>query len=228
MAGLPESSRTQPIANIALVSAKTGRVCDLMGFRKKSHQVPTDVSDYTQAFVGKIADGDLAQDLDVQFAAFRRHLGFRRAEMEVQDPSDGCAAILTPWFEYRISVSLLCDDPTVYVFKRMVNRIVGPDELLSNQFASVFGDVFNSIEVCPPTTINMEDFIDSMEDLQKHTLSIDFDRTATWCQLTILRLPGELTVETDRISLVMEQAQPLTKLLDAFFQFREELKDIEF
>lgn len=228
MAGLSETSRTQPIGSIALVSQKAGRVCDLAGFRKKNHQVPTEVSDYTRAFVTKISDAELAEDLDVQFAEFRRHFRFRRAEMEVQDPGDGCAAILTPWFEYRISISQDDEDPAVYVFKRQVNKIVGPEELLSDEFAKVFGDVFNSIEVSPPATINMEEFIDSMEDLDKHTLSIDFDRTATWCQLSIVRVPGELLVETDQISLVLDQAQPPTKLLDAFFQFREELKDIEF
>jgi len=216
-----------PVANIALVNERSGRVCDLSGFRK-THKVPTDVSDYTRSFVAGLTTAELTEELDLRFAEFRKQFKFKRVDMEVQDPSDGCAAIITPQFEYRISIALDQDDPTMYVFRRQVSKINGPDAIMTESFSTVFGNVFNAMEVNPPVSINVEDFIDSMEELDKPTLKLNFDRTATWCQLTIAAVQGELTVESDEISILLEQARPPAKLLEAFFQFREELKDIEF
>ena len=215
------------MANIALVNERCGRVNDLSGFRK-THKVPTEVSDYTRSFVAGLTTAELTEELDLRFAEFRKQFKFRRVDMEVQDPSDGCAAIITPQFEYRVSIALDQDDPAVYVFRRQVSKINGPDAIMNKPFAKVFGDVFNCVEVSLPSSISVEDFIDSMEDLDKPTLKLNFDRTATWCQLTIAKVQGELTVESDQISVLLEQPQPPAKLLEAFFQFREELKDIEF
>ena len=178
--------------------------------------------------MGRIAEQDLVDDLDRQFAEMRRHFKFKRSQMEVQDPGDGMAAIVTPQFEYRASIQIDEDDPSQYIRKQEVSRLSTPEVLLSEQFATAYGEMFNAIEVIPPMLINLEDFIDSVEDMEKHTLNIDFDRNATWCRLSILRVPGELTVQANRISLQLSQTFPPTKLIDAFFQFREELKGVEF
>lgn len=222
------NSRNQSVSEISFVNRTTGRVVDLAGFKKKTHQIPVEVSEYTRAFVARIAEENLTDDLDQQFSDLRRHFKFRRSQMEVQDPGDGVAAIVTPQFEYRASIQIDEEDPSQYVRKQEVSRLATPEVLLSPEFTLAFGETFNSIEVTPPVLINLEDFIDSVEDLDKHTLNIDFDRNATWCQLTILRVPGELTVYANRITLQLTQTFPPTKLIDSFFQFREELKDVEF
>ncbi len=73
------------IASITLVRQQAGRIRDLKGFRK-GHQVPSDVSEHTQSFVGRIAEEDLRLDLDERFEEFRRLLKFRRVEISVTDP----------------------------------------------------------------------------------------------------------------------------------------------
>ena len=60
---MTSSRDTELISSIALVRQQAGRVKDLKGFRK-GHQVPSDVSDHTQSFIGKIAEEDLRLDLD--------------------------------------------------------------------------------------------------------------------------------------------------------------------
>ena len=218
----------QSVSEISFVNRTSGRVADLSGFKKKTHQVPVELSEYTRAFVARIAEQDLVDDLDRQFADLRRHFKFKRSQMEVQDPDDGVGAIVTPQFEYRASIQIDESDPSMYVRTQEVSRLTSPEALLSAEFELAYGEMFNAIEVTPPGLINMEDFIDSVEDMDKHTLKIDFDRNATWCQLSILRVPGEMTVYTNRISLQLTQTFPPTRLIDAFFQFREELKGVEF
>ena len=65
------------LSTIILVRQQSGRIRDLKGFRK-GHQVPTEVSDHTQAFISRIAELDLREDLDERFDEFRRLLKFRR------------------------------------------------------------------------------------------------------------------------------------------------------
>jgi hypothetical protein len=83
------------IRSITLVRQQAGRVRDLKGFRK-GHQIPSDVSEHTQSFVGRIAEDDLRLDLDERFDEFRRLLGFRRVEILVTDPASGAGQITRP------------------------------------------------------------------------------------------------------------------------------------
>ena len=76
------------MGSIMLVRQQSGRIRDLKGFRK-GHQVPSDVSEHTQSFVGRIAEEDLRLDLDERFEEFRRLLKFRRVEISVTDPMSG-------------------------------------------------------------------------------------------------------------------------------------------
>ena len=66
-----------------------------------------------------------------------------------------------------------------------------------------------------------------MEDRDDKTMTIDYDRTSTWCQLSLENIPGQLLVESDCVSLTTNQPQLPARLLEAFFRFREELTGIE-
>ena len=215
------------IAHVALVSEQRSRVCDLAGFKKKTHQVPSEVTDRAQSFVGRIAARDIGNDLDARFAEFRQHFQFKRVELRVSDPENGCGMISTPWFDYRVTVTLSPDDASEAVWRRQVTDFRHPEPLLSPEFATVFGNLFNTVEFEPPEPIDVEDFIDAMEDRSDTSMQIDYDRTATWCQLSIESLPGQLKVENDRVAFVTSQPQLPAQLLDAFFRYREQLKGIE-
>ncbi|MEZ6130617.1 MAG: hypothetical protein R3C59_18170 [Planctomycetaceae bacterium] len=211
---------------MALVSEQRGRVRDLAGFRR-SHQVPDECNDRTQSFIAKIAACDISDDLDMRFTEFRRHLKFKRIELKVTEPENGFGAISTPWFDYRITVTHCAEDVTEAIWRRQVTDFRNTSALLSSEFASVFGRLFNTVEFQCPESIDMEAFIDQMEDRNDPDLSVDYDRSSTWCSLTTSRIPGELSVQSDRIALITQQPQLPARLLEAFFQFREQLVGIE-
>lgn len=213
------------IRQVALVSEQRLLVKSLAGFRK-THQVPTDVNDRTQQFVGRIAGEDIGEDLDQRFTEFRRHFGFKRVDLRVNEPDGGMGAIATPWFEYRVTVMIAEDDASEAVFRRQVSDFHDPKALMSSEFATVFANVFNTIEFEPPVAIEMEEFIDTMEERDNDSMSIEFDRTATWCELTVPSIPGTLLVESDRVALVTNQPQLPARLLEAFLSFQEHLPTI--
>ena len=215
------------IKSVALVNEQRSRGRDLSGFRKKSHQVPNENNDRTQQFVGRIAEEEIGADLDERFAEFRRAFPFKRVDLKVSDPDNGTGAISTPWFDYRITVTVADDDPSEAVWRRQVTDFRDPEPLLSSEFATVFGNMFDTIRFEPPEAITIEEFIDAMEDRDDKTMTIDYDRTSTWCQLSLENIPGQLLVESDCVSLTTNQPQLPARLLEAFFRFREELTGIE-
>ena len=215
------------IRNVALVSEQRSRVRDLSGFRKKNHQVPDECNDRTQAFVGKIAAAEIGDDLDTRFAEFRKYFRFKRVDLKVSAPENGFGAISTPWFDYRIAVTHAADDATEAIWRRQVTEFRETSSLLSSEFAAVFGKLFNTVEFQPPEPIDMESFIDSIEGREDDDIGIDYDRTATWCRLTMQKIPGELSVETDCVALITHQPQLPAKLLEAYFSFRNQLTGLE-
>ncbi len=221
------SSDHEKIGDIALVNEQRTLIRSLSGFRKKNHKVPDECNDRTQAFVAKLANEELGEDLDARFAEFRKHLGFKRVDLAVSDPDCGTGVISTPWFEYRITVAQATDDATEAIFRRQVTEFRKTASLLSSEFATVFGKLFNTVELAPPEPIDIEAFIDSIEDRENSDLSLEFDRSVTWCQLTTPRIPGILCVETDCVALTTPQPELPSQLLEAFFSFRDQLTGIE-
>ena len=220
------SRETPPISQIALVSEQRCRVRDLSGFRR-SHQVPRECNDRTRNFVGKIAADDINKDLDDRFDEFRRHLELRRVDMKVSDPENGCGAIVTPWFDYRVIVTQDSQESAEAVWRRQVTDFRETAPLMSSGFSAVFGKLFNTVEFEPLEQIDVEAFVDAMETRGDQAIRIDYDRHCTWCDLSLDRIPGKLTVFTDRVAFVTHHADLPAELLSAFFEFRTELNGIE-
>ncbi|APZ91109.1 hypothetical protein Fuma_00695 [Fuerstiella marisgermanici] len=222
---MSETSNRQ-ISSVALVTEQRRRVRDLAGFLK-SHKVPTEYNDRTQSFVGRIATQDISQDLDIRFAEFRRNFRLKRVDLRVSEPEEGTGAIVTPWFEYRVTVTHSEEDAGEAVWRQQVTDFRDTEQLFSSAFATVFGNLFDTVEFEPPEPIDMEAFIDSIENREDDDISIEYDRTAVWCQLMTDAVPGQLYVESDRVALVTQQPQLPARLLEAFINFRACLAGIE-
>lgn len=214
------------IRSITLVRQQAGRIRDLKGFRK-GHQIPSDVSEHTQSFVGRIAQDDLRLDLDERFDEFRRLLKFRRVEIHVTDPAAGVGQISTPWFDYHFSVIHDADDPAAVIWRRQLSEFRQIDKLDSAELTSVFGSTFDTVELSPPVAIDIAALIDQIEDEADDRVNLNYDRQASWCSVSIQGIAGEMRFTSDRIALVIHQAQPPGKLLDSFFKVRSRINAIQ-
>ncbi len=212
--------------NLALVGEQRGRVRDLVDFRK-THRIPEDSSERAQAFIRRIATSDLEADLDLRFAELRQHLGFKRVDMDVAEPTDGAASIQTPQFCYRVSIRLCDEDVNSTVCERRVDGFPDPKPLLSDQFAAAFGSTFDSVAIAPAEPVDVEAFIDWVEEQPDSQLEADYDRTATWCRVTFVdQQAASMLIESDAIALTsMDPVSPAT-LLRSFMELREQLPSV--
>jgi hypothetical protein len=211
---------------VTLARHQRSRVKSLRGF-KKTHQVPDEFNEHTNSFIGRIAAEELSEDLDQRFADFRKSLGFKRVDMNVSEPDGGFGTIVTPWFDYQISASLAEDDPTEVIWRRQLSEFRKPEMMTAVEVSTTFGNLFDTVELLPPSGIDVSEFIDQIEDLTPLGVTLDYDRTATWCVIGIKGIAGQVRLTGDLLSLVVHQPQPPAKLLDSFFQVRSCFAGIE-
>lgn len=214
------------LINVTLVKEQRSRVRDLAGF-KKSHQVPTEVTEHTNSFVSRIAADDLAQDLESRFAEFRKLLKFKRVDLQASDPEGGVGLITTPWFDYQVIATIAPDDPSEVLWRRQVAEFRSPKDLFSSAFSSVFGNLFDTVELIPPAPIDLADFIDRIEEMSLETVTLDYDRNTNWCHVNLKGIMGQVRLTADCVSLVVSQPQSPTKLLEAFFEVRSRFAGID-
>ena len=211
-------------SNVRLVNEQRCRVRELNGFHK-THRVPTENNDHTQRFVAKIAHADIGEDLDVRFADFRKHLGLKRIDLNVSAPISGEGKISTPDFEYVVSVRL-DDDPADAVWRREIRNFEEAAPLLTPQFAAVFGKLFDAVEMDTDAQIDVEALIDTVEENESSEILIDYDRTATWCDLSIKGVPAVMSVRSEQILLRALQPMTPASLLKSFLNLQSQVMSI--
>lgn len=98
------------LQHILLRSREIGNVTSLSGFRK-GHRVPKYANDTTEQFIHQIAEGDVNSEIQQVFDAVRTHLDYLRRDLRVSIEY-GAGTLLTPDFDYNLSISLKPDDTT--------------------------------------------------------------------------------------------------------------------
>lgn len=214
------------LSNVTLVREQRSRVRDLKGYRK-SHKVPTEVNDYANSFVARIAADDIGQDLESRFADFRKLLKFKRIELQVTNPEDGVGLIKTPLFDYQVTAALAPDDVAEVLWRREVTAFRKPKELFSSAFSSVFNNLFDMVELIPPSAIDLAEFIDRMEDRGSKSMTLEYDRNTTWCHINLKGIAGQMRLTPHRVSLVVPEPQSPTRLLEAFLKVRSHFSGID-
>lgn len=213
------------VKNVTLLARRTMRVQDLTGFQRKTHTKPTRSDSMADAFIAKIAQEDMDADINQVFRSLRQQFKFKRADMNVSNQGDGAATIITPYFNYSITVQLADDDPSKVVWLRMVDAIKEPEKLFGDKFAAIFADVFDTVSFEPAEPIDLPQLIDRMEDLEDDRLTIDYDPGVTYCTLSIDGVDGEITVTPDLWSIVHRKANAPHSLLQALFTIQEKFVD---
>lgn len=216
---------TRQVTRVAFVRKVVGDVRRLSGFKKHSHRVPDSVNSRTEAFVASIADEDVRQDIDKVHNALRSAFGFKRAEVQVDGPADGEGTIVTPHFTYSVSVSLNPDDTSEVVWHRQVTEIREPDQVFSDEFATVFGSTFDTVEFSPPTRVNLTALIDRVEQLDDELIDIEYDHETTWCTLKLKEIDCEIRVTKDTFEIVKARPEQPKLLLQSFFDIQRALID---
>ncbi len=217
--------QSQQIVSVSLVAQQTGEVRRLSGFKKRLHSIPDEISNRTSSFVGDLATPEIDKDIDQKYRALREQFKFKRADMNVSDISGGSGTIITPFFNYSVSVSLNPANASEVIWHRQVSEIKDSEPIFSDEFAYVFDELFDTVEFSPPTKVDLEAFIDHIEELDDDRIDLQYDRSATWCDLVIEGIGGKVHVTAATLRMVLTKPEAPRQLLEAFFEMQNALAD---
>ncbi|HEX4414740.1 MAG TPA: hypothetical protein VH107_13990 [Lacipirellulaceae bacterium] len=199
---------------ISFLNEGASRVKSLSGW-KKTHRVPDPVDARAQEYIAGISAGELKQDLDSVYGALKQAFAFKRRELSVAEPADGTGTIVTPFFSYSISIALNLADPAEAIWTKTVDNIQDSKQVASTPFAQVFDGVFRMLRYSPPTPVDLNDCIDTIEDAEISNLDVSYDRDATYCELRFADATGAIRITADSLSIVEKHPAEIGTLIQS-------------
>ena len=210
------------IRSVSFWAREASSVKSLSGF-KKGHAIPDRANLSSQTFVAKLAQEQVSQDLKTIFQQLKSSFKFKRTEICVTDQGDGTGTIITPYFNYSISVALDEENPSNVVWHRSVDSIKDSDKIFSKAFAVVFEGVFDTVEFVTPHAVDLDTMIDSLEALEDDRIALEYDHDATCCNLSIEGLTGEIHVTKRSLRFVHPMPDAPSNLLRSFLAIQNAL-----
>ncbi|PHR87702.1 MAG: hypothetical protein COA78_36950 [Blastopirellula sp.] len=217
----------------ALTGKKYEKVKSLTGYRK-SVRIPEQITSGYETMIASMGVEQISEDLEEVRTALRTGFKFKRKELTVSDTGDGTGTIVTPFFNYSITVSCNPENPAEAIWLRQVDEISDADQIFSDAFADAFGQMFDTVELSPPAPIEIEALIDRIEELEIDRIELDYDHQATWCQIQLPEFQGQVHVTSDNFSVIQKGSKStkalLASLLDVqnIFNEDEELQGMLF
>lgn len=215
------SPTDNPVLRWSFSGTVHGPVKQLSGFRKGVHTTPDRHSPALEAFVTRIAAEDLANQAESFYQLTRTQYGYRRKEIQLTVGSP-IAILETPAFHLEISFRPDPDDPARYERSIRLSGLA-PEHLDSPATDTVFGGVFDSLEILVSVPVPVESLIDAVEDDPAAIWSVDYPSSCDWCRLSSTQIPGALIVSANCIQIRTASAGPPSTLLDAYIRIGDAL-----
>lgn len=195
-------------SKIRLINQLIRPLKEIQGFQK-GHRLPLNRRDGLR-FLAEISSAEIEADLDDKFAALKHGFGFKRREISAS-PGEGVGLIETPFFRYKVSVDFLADDLTKVVWQREIEEISEPNQIINPVFLEVFGKQFNSLELTSPAPFPLEEIIDRLEDLDSESITVNYDKDVTWCDIRFAPHQPPIHLDGNRlqISSPLKEVTPL-------------------
>lgn len=209
------------VSRISFVGRSEGAVKALAGFKKAHHTVPDAVNAATEAFLGKLCSGELAEEAEQWFQRAKEAMGYKRAEisLEIASPS---AVLTAKHFVWEIAYALEAGDPSRYGITRTLHGLSGRDLAGRPELDDLFAGMLGGIVFALEKGVRVEAVIDAVEALEEgDVLAVSYPSDCRHC---VLRIPqGAAEVVCDGATLEMRFAKNGSprELVAAFAEVRE-------
>jgi hypothetical protein len=216
----------QALSGGAFRAEVPGRIRDLAGFRKH-HHLPDRVTPATQRFVAEVAAEDIRSDLDGYYSALREYMHYRRRDLEVTAAS-GEGRLRTPDFDYTIRILQAEEEPEEVVWQREIAHIRNAEVVLSPEFQTVFGGLFDTLAFDFEQPFDLESWVDRVEENLPAGVKLRCPSDLSSCEVTVPGFRGVIRLWPDRIEVqgppTRNSAAPLVQ---TYLQFRGLFSDAE-
>ena len=217
MTGEPSSSI---IAGISFIGRSGGQVKTLGGFKKGHHTVPDAANAVTNAFLGKICEGELSEQAEKLFQDARVRLGYKRKDVSLT-VTGATAVLVAKDFTVEILYALEDEAPARYTVTTILRDLRSGDLAQSAEFAGVFAGRFTELAFALRKGVKVESIVDVIENLDgEGGLTVTYPSDCRDCLIAVAGVDAKVRCTGAALEMVFPRAGAPHELLAAFAAVR--------
>ena len=214
------------IAGISFIGRSGGVVKTLGGFRKGHHTVPDAVNATTNAFLGKLCAGELAEEGETLFQSVRTGLGYKRKDVSLAVA--GQSAVLSAKdFSVEVFYALKEGDTSRYTVTTTLRELKNADLARTAEFAGIFDGKFSEISFGLKKGARVEAVIDAIEALEDSErdgggdkLQVSYPSDCSECEIVVAGVEARVRCTGASLEMVFPRAGAPADLMDGFVAVR--------
>lgn len=215
----------QQVVRLMLIGSSEYQVAKLTGFAKH-HSVPDEVNDATERFVARIGSKEVEEEIDQVFQLLRTKMGYSRQDLS-SGMDSGAGSIITPDFDYYVSIMLDHDDPSIAILRRELSNIKTPQLIDSSDFGEVFAKRFSTLELELKQKIRIDEWIDKIESLKRQghlmDIQIDYPKDCSYCEIRFEHFGPTMTLRKTSCQISQLFVEPPVKLFKKLVEAQRRL-----
>ena len=209
------------VASVSFVGRGGGQVKALGGFRKGHHSVPDVANAVTNAFLGKLCAGELAEEAETLFQAVRTALAYKRKDLALA-VSAPTATLTARDFTVEIGYALEEADPARYAVTTTLRELRDLAVAQGEGFAGVFAGKFSEISFALKKGARVEAVVDAIEALDgEGGLDVRYPSDCRDCTITVAGIDAAVRCTGATLDMIFTRAGGPAELLAAFGAVRE-------
>jgi hypothetical protein len=215
----------QQVTRLMLTGSTEYQVKKLSGFAKH-HKVPDEINEATERFVARIGSNEVEKEVGEVFRLLRTKMGYSRQGLS-SNVDSGAGSIITPDFDYYVSMALDASDPGTAILTRELSNIKTPKLIDSASFGDVFAKRFSSLELELKEEIRIDNWIDKIESLKKQgdlkDIQIDYPKDCSYCEIRFKDFGPTITLRKNSCQISQLFVEPPVMLFKKLVQAEERL-----
>ncbi len=182
---LADQAAASLVASSRMVGEKTGRVKDLGGYRKPPQPLGSG-SQWEQDFVCSAGHAEVSSHATGIYQQIRELFRFKRKDSSFTHEGS-LATITTPDFDVNLSLEQNPDNAGQYLLRTAVSSFRRPEVIDEPDFLKIFSPCCDRVEFDLVKSIDLEQKIDEIEEIDALVDAIDYDPECSWFTL---KIPG--------------------------------------
>jgi len=193
----------------------------LGGFRKGHHTVPDAANAVTNAFLGKLCAGELAEEAERLFQDARTGLGYKRKDITLTIASP-LATLVARDFAVDIFYALEERNPAQYAVTTTLRDLGDLRLARSDGLARLFAARFTEISFALKQGARVEAVIDAIEALDGvGGLVVAYPSDCSTCSIRVQGVEAEVRMTGATLEVVFPRRGGPNELIEAFALVRE-------
>ena len=214
MTGEPPSSF---IAGISFIGRGGGAVKALGGFRKQHHTVPDAANAVTNAFLGKICEGELTATAETLFQAVRTGLDYRRKDVALSVASP-LAVLTAKDFNVEIAYVLEEADPARYAVTTTLHALRSAELARTSEFAAIFAGKFAEISFALKKGAPVEAVVEALDG--EGGLRVSYPSDCRECEIAVDGVDARVRCTGATLEMVFPRGGGPAELMESFVAVR--------